>query len=114
MFLIEIYNSYNNLIGYNEAENMKQAPILVNVTEEIVQGLVSFLLHGTEYQTFCHCKQCEADIIAITLNTLPPKYVATKKSRDEAFNKLNTPEMIEVINRQIIRAIHIVGRNPNH
>ena len=93
---------------------MEQPRMLVNVTEEIVSGLVSFLLHGTEYQTFCHCKQCEMDIIAITLNALPAKYVATEKSRNEAFLKLNTPEMIEIINRQIIRAIHIVGKNPNH
>lgn len=93
---------------------MEQDKMLVNVTEEIVHGLVSFLLHGTEYQTFCHCEQCELDIVALSLNTLPPKYVATQKARNEAFEKLNTPEMIEVINRQIIRAIHIVGRNPNH
>mgnify|MGYP003550798762 CR=1 FL=1 len=93
---------------------MKQTATYVNVTEEIVHGLVGFLLHGVEYQTFCHCEQCEADIIALTLNSLPPKYVATKKSRDEAYKQLNTPEMIEVINRQIIRAIHVVGRNPQH
>ena len=89
-------------------------PILVNVTEEIVRGLVSFLLHGTEYQTFCHCNQCEMDIIAIALNTLPPKYVASNESRDAAFGQLNTLENIEGINKQIIRAIHIVGRNPRH
>ena len=89
-------------------------PILVNVTEEIVRGLVSFLLHGTEYQTFCHCNQCEMDIIAIALNALPPKYVASNESRDAAFEQLNTPENIEEVNKQIIRAIHIVGRNPRH
>ncbi|WP_332646384.1 late competence development ComFB family protein [Lysinibacillus sp. 54212] len=89
-------------------------PVLVNVTEEIVRGLVSFLLHGTEYQTFCHCEQCEMDIVAIALNALPPKYVASKESRDAAFERLNTPEHIEEINKQIIRAIHIVGRNPRH
>ena len=88
--------------------------MLVNVTEEIVHGLVSFLLHGTEYQTFCHCEQCELDIVALTLNQLPPKYVATNKSRDAAFQALNTPEMIEKINKQIIKGIHIVGRHPNH
>lgn len=88
--------------------------ILVNVTEEIVSGLVSFLLHGTEYQTFCHCKICEMDIIAIALNALPTKYVASKESRDAAFTLLNTPESIESINKQIIRAIHVVGRNPRH
>ena len=89
-------------------------PILVNVTEEIVRGLVSFLLHGTEYQTFCHCNQCEMDIIAIALNALKPKYVASNESRDAAFEQLNTPENIEEVNKQIIRAIHIVGRKPRH
>ena len=87
---------------------------LVNVTEEIVRGLVSFLLHGVEYQTFCHCEQCEMDIVAITLNKLPARYVANDKSRDAVFKQLNTPENIEEINKQIIRAIHIVGRNPLH
>lgn len=87
---------------------------LVNVTEEIVRGLVSFLLHGTEYQTFCHCGECEMDIVAIALNALPPKYVATAEARDRAFGSLNTPESIEQINKQIIRAIHVVGRNPRH
>ena len=93
---------------------MEQTAKLVNVTEEIVHGLVSFLLHGVEYQTFCHCEQCELDIVAITLNALPSKYVATKEARDAAFEALNTPDKIEEINKQIIRAIHIVGRNPNH
>ena len=87
---------------------------LVNVTEEIVRGLVRFLLHGVEYQTFCHCEQCEMDTIAIALNNLPARYVSNDKSRDAVFKQLNTPENIEEINKQIIRAIHIVGRNPLH
>ena len=89
-------------------------PKLVNVTEEIVSGLVSFLLHGTEYQTFCHCMECELDVVAIALNALPTKYVASEESRNRAFERLNTPENIEEINKQIIRAIHVVGRNPRH
>lgn len=87
---------------------------LVNVTEEIVRGLVSFMLHGVEYQTFCHCEQCEMDIVAIALNKLPTRYVANDKARDAVFAQLNTPESIEEINKQIIRAIHVVGRNPLH
>ena len=67
-----------------------------------------------EYQTFCHCERCEMDIVAISLNALPIKYVASKESRDAAFQQLNTPENIEQINKQIIRAIHVVGRNPRH
>lgn len=87
---------------------------LVNVTEEIVRGLVSFLLHGVEYQTFCHCEQCEMDIMAVALNKLPTRYVTNDKARDAVFKQLNTPENIEEINKQIIRAIHLVGRNPPH
>lgn len=88
--------------------------VLVNVTEEIVRGLVSFLLRGSEYQTFCRCRQCELDIMALTLNALPPKYVASSSSRDRVFREMNTPEMIEEINRQIIHAIHVVGKAPRH
>lgn len=87
---------------------------LVNVTEEIVRGLVSFLLHGVEYQTFCHCEQCEMDVNAIALNALPPRYVASEKSRDAVYNQLNTPESIEEINKQIIHALHVVNRYPRH
>ena len=91
-----------------------EQPILVNVTEEIVRGLVSFMLHGTDYQTFCHCEQCEMDVVAIALNALPAKYVVSSVSRDAAFDQLNTPENIEQINKQIIRAIHVVGSKPRH
>ncbi|MCH7323660.1 MULTISPECIES: late competence development ComFB family protein [Solibacillus] len=87
---------------------------LVNVTEEIVRGLVSFLLHGVEYQTFCHCEQCEMDVNAIALNALPSRYVASEKARDDVFKQLNTSENIEEINKQIIRALHMVGRYPRH
>ena len=89
-------------------------PILVNVTEEIVRGLVGFLLHGTGYQTFCRCNQCQMDIIAVALNALPPKYVTSNESRDAAFAQLNTPENIREVNKQIIHAIHMVGKYPRH
>lgn len=92
---------------------MKQ-PLLVNVTEEIVRGLVNFLLYGNDYQTFCHCEQCKMDVMAIALNALPPRYVTSPQWRDVVFNEMNTSESLEEINKQIIRAIHIVGRKPKH
>lgn len=82
--------------------------------EEIVRGLVSFLLHGVEYQTFCHCEKCEMDVNAIALNALPSKYITSQKSRDLVFEQLNTLENIEEINKQIIRALHQVNRYPRH
>nr|WP_054768239.1 late competence development ComFB family protein [Lysinibacillus parviboronicapiens] len=89
-------------------------PILVNVTEEIVRGLVSFLLRGPEYQTFCKCEICELDTVAIALNALPSKYVTSMDARDEAFRTMNTPENIELVNREIIRALHVVNKYPRH
>ena len=89
-------------------------PFLVNVTEEIVNGLVKFLLYGTEYQTFCHCDYCEKEIAADVLNQLPTYYVSTEEARDKAFKKLKTPEYIELINKQIILSIHAIGKKPNH
>ena len=89
-------------------------PILVNVTEEIVRGLVSFLLRGPEYQTFCKCEICELDTVALTLNALPSKYVTAMEARDEAFKEMNTPGNIEIINKEIIHALHVVNKYPRH
>lgn len=91
-----------------------EQPLLVNVTEEIVRGLVNFLLYGNDYQTFCHCEQCKLDVMAIALNALPPRYVTSPQWRDVVFNEMNTPESLEEINKQIIHAIHKVGRKPKH
>ena len=88
--------------------------LFVNVMEEIVRGLVNFLVRGVEYQTFCHCEKCEMDVNAIALNALPSKYITSQKSRDLVFEQLNTPENIEEINKQIIRALHQVNRYPRH
>lgn len=87
---------------------------LINVTEEIVKGLVSFLLHGVEYQTFCHCEQCEMDVNAIVLNVLPARYVTSDETRDAVFKQMSTPEYLEEINKQIIHALHIVKQYPKH
>ncbi|KGR91810.1 hypothetical protein CD30_04330 [Ureibacillus massiliensis 4400831 = CIP 108448 = CCUG 49529] len=89
-------------------------PILVNVTEEIVHGLVRFLLFGPEYQTFCHCEKCEMEIAAYTLNRLPSNYVSTAEAREEVYNKLNNPIYISLLNKEIIRAIYAVGKSQNH
>ena len=89
-------------------------PVLVNVTEEIVRGLVSFMLQSPGYQTFCHCKKCELEVVAMALNTLYSKYVVSTEARNAAFEEINSPENIEYINKQIIRALHVVSKNTNH
>lgn len=86
----------------------------VNVMEEIVSTLVTVLMVGPEYQTFCHCSKCRNDIIALSLNTLPCHYVTTKESRIKVFEMLNTVENRRWINKRLISAIHVVGKYPKH
>ncbi|MBM7699996.1 late competence development ComFB family protein [Kurthia huakuii] len=90
---------------------MEQNVPLINVTEELVRGIVRFLLHGPEYPTYCHCEVCEAKASAIALNHLESHYVATVEDRDRAFSYLKQPKQIAEINKQVIHAIHIIGQN---
>lgn len=87
---------------------------LVNVMEEIVKGLVRFYLRSPEYQTFCHCDECEMNIISMTLNRLPSYYVTTENERSKVFEELKSSSYIEKINKEIIHAIHVAGKRKNH
>lgn len=86
----------------------------INVMEEIVESLVTILIHSPDYQMFCHCDKCKLDIIAYSLNNLPHHYVTTDAWRDVVFNQLNTEENRKWINKRIISAIHLVGNYPKH
>ncbi|WP_010307342.1 late competence development ComFB family protein [Kurthia senegalensis] len=92
-------------------EQTEQLIPLKNVTEEIVQGLVGFLLHGPAYPTYCDCDLCGERTCAIALNNLQSFYVATAEERDRAFAELKQPKNMEQINKQVIHAIHVVGQN---
>ncbi|WP_246860878.1 late competence development ComFB family protein [Bacillus sp. REN3] len=86
----------------------------VNVMEEVVTTLVNVLMMSPDYQTFCHCRKCRNDIIAISLNTLPSHYVTTENGRKMVYEQLNTKENRAWINKRIISAIHLVGKYPKH
>ncbi|AYC30842.1 competence protein ComFB [Paenisporosarcina cavernae] len=82
--------------------------------EEIVRSLVMVLMRGSEYQMICKCPKCEADIMALTLNSVPSHYVTSSFGREAAYEQLNTKENLEWINKRIIRAIHVVSKYPKH
>ncbi|MFE8699548.1 late competence development ComFB family protein [Cytobacillus sp. FJAT-54145] len=86
----------------------------VNVMEEIVNALVTMLMVGHEYQTFCKCDKCRNDMIALALNNLPSHYVTSEDGRKIVYEKLNTTENRKWINKRIISAIHVVGKYPKH
>ena len=62
----------------------------------------------------CDCENCRLDIMAIALNSLPTKYVVTKKG--ELYTKIsNLQNQFDVdIIAAIAKASVIVSRNPRH
>lgn len=85
-----------------------------NVMEEIVSSLVTVLMASPDYRMFCNCAQCGANIIAASLNNLPPNYVTTSAKRDQVFNQYKQDEQIKWINEKIIQAIYSEGKYPRH
>lgn len=85
-----------------------------NVLEEIVPTVVNVMLNSPDYQTVCRCQKCTVDIIALTLNSVPPRYVTDAEKRDIIFRLYNQNFMRTTLNKHIISAIHVVRKNPNH
>jgi competence protein ComFB len=62
----------------------------------------------------CSCEKCRYDITAIALNSLPPKYVVTK--RGQLYTKLSVLQRqfdVDIISA-ITKAAVIVNRHPRH
>lgn len=93
-------------IKYNSDEiNLK------NSMEEMVFNYIDRLIKNSQY---CKCPLCRMDIAAYALNSLPPKYVVTKKGElyskaSQLDHQFDTDLIIAVM-----KAIKVVGRNPRH
>ena len=86
-----------------------------NYMEDCVDDMLQNMLKNIAFATqTCTCEQCKMDIKAISLNSLPQKYVVTRKG--ELYAKLSSLQnQFEVdIIAAITRASVIVGRNPRH
>lgn len=62
----------------------------------------------------CKCKMCRDDIIALSLNKLPPKYVATKEGELYGRATEHTSEKNVELISELIKAIKIISNNPRH
>lgn len=85
---------------------------ITNVVEKTVCDLIERLME--EKYGMCTCEKCLADIAALALNDLKPRYVASK--RGEAFARAdalgqNTYTAVMVA---VAKAIKQVGLNPRH
>jgi len=82
-----------------------------NYMEDCVNDLLDGVL--SEIHS-CECEKCKYDITAIALNSLPSKYVVTK--RGQLYTKMAALQQqfdVDII-AAITKAAVIVNRNPRH
>lgn len=82
-----------------------------NMMEQVVDLRLGELMRKCE---MCACRRCRADVRAIVLNSLPPKYVVTRVGEAMLQFELLTPQMQAVVVSEIMMAIEKVSRNPRH
>lgn len=89
---------------------------LENLQEELVVRALEIALQDNREdspEAFCACKGCVVDIVALALNSLPPRYVA-----DKYYKFPETPEGAakaqETAERALRMAIRKVARRPHH
>ncbi|KAB3537370.1 late competence development ComFB family protein [Alkaliphilus pronyensis] len=83
-----------------------------NYMEDVVDNLIPVLLK--EFTNICTCERCVADIKALALNNLKPKYVATVEG--EVYTKVNELSVqfeADSISA-IVDAINKVTKSPRH
>jgi competence protein ComFB len=82
-----------------------------NYMEDCVSDMLDQVLNDINV---CACEKCKYDILAIALNSLPPKYVVTRKG--QLYTKLSSLQQqfdVDII-AAITKASVIVARNPRH
>lgn len=104
-FLPPTNQNNSNNISFPTAEEGE----LVNKMEQLVmENLESILARFS----CCKCKRCRKDIIAITMNSLPPKYVV-KKPDTEPKEPVDVM-LVNDVSAAIVRAVVKVRSAPRH
>jgi len=84
---------------------------LKNLNEELINNVLKDLIGRLD---FCSCERCRLDILALSLNQLPPRYVVTGKG-----DSYSRAEMLELqkgvdILSMVVSAIKTVQSKPRH
>lgn len=97
------------LIDHSNTYPRGQSTVIINVMEKAVGDSLESVLDRFKC---CKCDRCKKDIIALSLNALPPKYVVAyddKPLPDSFIRQKNTE-----ITTAIVRAVIKVKSDPRH
>lgn len=85
---------------------------LHNLMEHEVKYSLDYILETSTVN--CKCDQCKLDIMAIALNSLPPKYIVTEQGLLYSKIAILSQQFNTDIVTSLIKAINIVNNNPRH
>ena len=86
---------------------------MINLNERYVAEILENLIE--EGAPFCTCDNCLTDIMVLTLNSLPPRYVADSASIHFFYpSKSSEIETRNQIRHELFRSIKRVSDNPRH
>ncbi|MEZ0536228.1 late competence development ComFB family protein [Caldicellulosiruptoraceae bacterium PP1] len=87
---------------------------MYNVKNYMEDAVISLLDKVLKDIDVCKCEKCKNDILALSLNRLPPKYVVTEEG--ELYTRIESlKEQFEIdIIASIAAAAFIVKQNPKH
>lgn len=85
---------------------------MINKMESVVKSIVERYLQ--DHPELCACDRCRLDMIALTLNSLPPRYAVT--TLGEVFTDVNLQGIQSTadIMMALMRSIEIVKKKPRH
>ena len=90
---------------------MKKNKHVRNVMEDYVWEMLPQVME--KYPHACRCETCTADIAALALKSLAPKYVVRTKGAIVA-KTLDLPQFTVSVLIELTKAIETVSQNPRH
>ena len=85
--------------------------LVANIMEEIVEAKLDIFLAQVD---MCKCDMCRADVLALALNRLPPKYVVSTSGDVYSRLQTTTTQMMAEITVALTSAVEMVSRRPRH
>lgn len=100
-----------NINSVKENFESKAKKFCLNIMENLVLDYMKDIIPKTGV---CSCERCIKDILAISLNNLPPKYIVTDKGKLMSLVDVYRYQYSISIMTEITKACFIVKNSPNH
>ncbi len=85
--------------------------ILRNIVEDVVQLNVGNVMREAG---MCTCAKCTLDVMALALNNLKPKYVATEIGSLMSTTSMYSTQNTVTVYQELLKACQFVKENPRH